>query len=178
ASELLWSTGEHPRTRSKLSLQRSATPSVRVEDVVTDYSAWQHVCQDTVQHLRRDREEQKEEPIHMLQCTTLQKAAQKPMVSFHRQGGLGYVAVCCQGQQQPGKSCQRSARKSRAATKHTYLCCALMMRKNKARSGLIGSILSMEICACTTEGELPVHSDKSYEETPISQQPQDGYMTA
>lgn len=113
----------------------------------------------------------------MLQCTTLQKAAQKPMVSFHRQGGLRYVAVCCQGQQQPGKSCQKSARKSRAATRHTYLCCALMMRKNKARSGLIGSILSMEISACTTEGELPVHSDKLYEETPISQQPQD-YMTA
>lgn len=24
--------------------------------MVTDYSAWQHVCQDTVQHLRKDRE--------------------------------------------------------------------------------------------------------------------------
>lgn len=117
------------------------------------------------------------QPIHMLQCTTLQKAAQKPMVSFHRQGGLRYVAVCCQGQQQPGKSCQKSGRKSRAATEHTYPCCALMMRENTARSGLIGSILSMEVSACTTEGELPVNSDKLYEETPISQQPQD-YMTA
>ncbi len=71
------------------------------------------------------------QPIHMLKCITLQEAAGKPILSFHRQGGLRCVAVCCQGQQQPGKSCQKSARKSRAATKHMYLCCAVMMRKTR-----------------------------------------------
>lgn len=40
----------------KTSLQRSATPSGRVEDVVLDYSAQQHVCQDAVQHFSKDRE--------------------------------------------------------------------------------------------------------------------------
>lgn len=40
-------------------VQRSATPSVRVEDVVTIYYGWQHICQDTVQHLRKDRSRRK-----------------------------------------------------------------------------------------------------------------------
>lgn len=63
--------------------------------------------------------------LYMLECTTLHKAEEKPMLSSLRQGGLRYVAV------QSGKSCQRSARKSRAASKHMYLCCALMMRRTR-----------------------------------------------
>lgn len=63
--------------------------------------------------------------LYMLECTTLHKAEEKPTLSSLRQGGLRYVAV------QSGKSCQRSARKSRAASKHMYLCCALMMRRTR-----------------------------------------------
>lgn len=68
--------------------------------------------------------------------------------------------------QQPGKSCHKSARKLRAASK--LICAVQWWWGKQGRSWMIGSILSMEMFAYTTEGELPVHSDKLYEGSPSS----------
>lgn len=103
-----------------------------------------------------------------LKCTTLQEAVAKPTLSFCRQGGLVCAALRCQGQQHPGKSCQKSARKSWAATKHSACICAVCRWWGKQnRSWVISSILSMEMSAYTFESTQTRCTSNS-------QQPQDG----
>lgn len=111
--------------------------------------------------------------FHMLQCTTLQKAGEKPMLSFHRRGGLRYVAAL------PGKAAtwEKLSEKCQKLTGSHQTCVSVLCTDDEENKADRIRPLRGNVCAYKGRGEPPVHSDKVYEGTPISQQPQ-ACMTA
>ncbi|KAK9537094.1 hypothetical protein VZT92_006830 [Zoarces viviparus] len=69
-----------------------------------------------------------------------------------------------------GEAVRRVPAKPGAASKHTYLCCEVMMRKTRRIMADRIHPLHGHVCLHTTEGELPAHPDSWYEGTPISPQ--------